>query len=91
MTKTVAAVATMSMVEDGLISLDDPVSKYIPEFANAKDLDEETGETRDALTIMTVENLLSMQSGLIQDIFAGNSKLGALYPVSPTSGNQPMY
>jgi len=87
MTKTVAAVTAMSMVEDGLLKLDDPVSKYIPEFANAKVLDEEIGETRDAFSVMTVESLLTMQSGLIQDIFAGSTKLGALYPENPTSGN----
>ncbi len=35
-TKPVIGVATMMMVEEGLISLSDPVSKYIPEFAAAK-------------------------------------------------------
>lgn len=87
MTKTVAAVTAMTLVEDGLLNLDDPVSKYIPEFADAKVLDEETGETRDALTEMKVEHLLTMQSGLIQDIFAGNTKLGEMYPENPNGGN----
>lgn len=33
-TKPVIGVAAMILVDDGLISLDDPVSKYIPEYAN---------------------------------------------------------
>lgn len=34
MTKPVTSVALMSLVEEGLIALDDPVAKHIPEFAN---------------------------------------------------------
>ncbi|MGZ6017466.1 MAG: serine hydrolase domain-containing protein [Phenylobacterium sp.] len=33
MTKPVTSVALMTLVEEGLIALDDPVAKYIPEFA----------------------------------------------------------
>jgi CubicO group peptidase (beta-lactamase class C family) len=36
MTKAITSVAAMKLVEDGKISLDDPVSKYIPSFANVK-------------------------------------------------------
>jgi CubicO group peptidase (beta-lactamase class C family) len=35
-TKTISGVGTMICVEDGLLSLDDPVSKYIPAFKNQK-------------------------------------------------------
>ena len=34
MTKPIISVAIMTMVEDGMIKLDDPVSKFIPEFAD---------------------------------------------------------
>jgi CubicO group peptidase (beta-lactamase class C family) len=34
--KPIAGVATMICVEDGLLSLDDPVSKFIPEFKNTR-------------------------------------------------------
>jgi CubicO group peptidase (beta-lactamase class C family) len=34
MTKPVTSVALMSLVEEGLIALDDPVAKHIPEFAS---------------------------------------------------------
>ena len=36
MSKAVTSVAIMMLVEDGKLSLDDPVSKYIPAFAEAK-------------------------------------------------------
>ena len=36
MTKAITSVAAMTLIEDGKISLDDPVSKYIPSFANVK-------------------------------------------------------
>jgi len=33
-TKPLLGVATMMMIEEGLIRLEDPASKYIPEFAD---------------------------------------------------------
>ncbi len=36
MTKAISSVAAMTLIEDGKIKLDDPVSKYIPSFANVK-------------------------------------------------------
>jgi len=35
-TKPITGVATMILVEDGLLNLDDPVSKYIPAFKNPR-------------------------------------------------------
>lgn len=79
MTKPIVSVATMSMVEDGLISIDDPVSKYIPEFGNMKVLNEETGEVTPAQNVMTVQDLLTHESGLIYGIFDPESELGKQY------------
>jgi CubicO group peptidase (beta-lactamase class C family) len=36
MTKAITSVVAMTLLEDGKIKLDDPVSKYIPSFANVK-------------------------------------------------------
>jgi CubicO group peptidase (beta-lactamase class C family) len=36
MTKAITAAVSMTLVEDGKIKLDDPVSKFIPSFANVK-------------------------------------------------------
>jgi len=47
--KAVMSVAIMMLVEDGKLSLDDPVSKYIPAFADAKvgvDLSDEAASIR---------------------------------------------
>lgn len=79
MTKPIVSVATMTMVEDGLIAIEDPVSKYIPEFANMKVLDETTGEVTDAQNEMTVQDLLTHESGLIYGIFDPESALGRQY------------
>ena len=61
-TKVFTMVAGMQLVEKGLLKLDDPVSKYLPEFADltVKDGD----EIRPARTTMTVQHLMSMQGGL---------------------------
>lgn len=79
MTKPIVSVATMSMVEDGLIAISDPVSKYIPAFANMQIIDEETGTTTPAQNEMTVQDLLTHESGLIYGIFDPESNLGRQY------------
>ncbi|MBT4580571.1 MAG: beta-lactamase family protein [Gammaproteobacteria bacterium] len=79
MTKPIISVATMTMVEDGLISLDDPVGKYIPEFSDLEVINRETGEISKAQNVMTVRHLITHKSGLIQEIFSPNTELGRLY------------
>ena len=79
MTKPIVSVATMSMVEDGLIAIEDPVSKYIPEFSNMTVIDEATGDITPAKNEMTVQDLLTHESGLIYGIFDPQSDLGRQY------------
>ena len=79
MTKPIISVAIMTMVEDGLIDLSDPLEKYIPEFANLQVINKETGSTQAAKSSITIENLLTHQSGIIQDIFSPDSDLGKRY------------
>ena len=79
MTKPIISVAIMSMVEEGLINLNDPLEKYIPEFSNLQVLDSETGEIRSAKSSITIANLLSHESGIIQTIFSRDSTLGKTY------------
>ena len=86
MTKPIVSVAIMTMVEDGLIALGDPVSKFIPQFADAQVIDRETGEVSPAEHVMTIENLLTHESGLIQAIFSPDSDLGQMY-ASELSGD----
>ena len=79
MTKPVVSVAAMILVEEGKLAVDDPVSKYIPEFANLQIINPETGAVSAARNTMTVRNLLTHESGLIQAIFSPDSELGKMY------------
>ena len=60
-TKVITATATMRLVEEGKIGLDDPVKKYLPEFAELYVL--KGGEKVKAKNVLTVRHLLSMQGG----------------------------
>ncbi len=85
MSKPIASVAAMMLVEDGKLSLDDPVSKYIPAFANVKvgvEKPDENGKTALALQPVnrpiTIEDLLRHTSGLTYGFF-GDSAVRKLY------------
>ncbi len=61
-TKVFTSCAVMQLVEKGLLSLDDPVSRYLPAYGRLtlrKD-----GGIVPAARAMTIRHLLSMQSGL---------------------------
>jgi CubicO group peptidase (beta-lactamase class C family) len=69
MTKPVAVMAIMMLVEEGKLSLDDPISKYVPEFVNKPvmtEFDAQAGTyvTRPAAGEVTIRHLLSHSSGL---------------------------
>lgn len=88
MTKPIISVAAMSLVEGGLLRVEDPVGDYIPQFNSLEVIDPETGDTRPAQNVMTVEHLLTHTSGLVQSIFATGTELGRLYEESiPTDGS----
>lgn len=78
MTKPIVSVAAMQMVEEGKLALADPVSKYIPEYASLTVLNGD-GETVPAENVMTVEDLMTHESGLIYGIFDPESQLGDMY------------
>src|SRR5476651_1579754 len=71
MTKPITSVAAMMLVEEGKLSLDDPVAKYIPAFGDAKvavkrentDGTEEVGQEPQRRQ-MTILDLLRHTSGL---------------------------
>ena len=62
MTKPVTAVAVMMLLEEGKFRLDDPVQKYLPEFAEVKVGAAEA--TRPPSRPITVQDLLLHTSGL---------------------------
>jgi CubicO group peptidase (beta-lactamase class C family) len=63
MTKSVTAVAVMMLHDEGKFGLQDPVSKYLPEFRRVAVRDGE-GATRPPAHDITIEDLLLHTSGL---------------------------
>ncbi len=66
-TKAVVTVAFMTLVEQGLVAADDPVSEYfpgIPDQVVTSVNDDETYETRPVKSPMTFAHLMSHSSGL---------------------------
>ncbi|MBB3062511.1 serine hydrolase domain-containing protein [Microbulbifer rhizosphaerae] len=66
-TKAVVTVAFMTLVEQGLVSIDDPVAKYFPEIPNEVVTaihEDGTYETRPTATPLTFVHLMSHTSGL---------------------------
>jgi len=68
-TKAITATAVMILWEEGKFRLDDPISKYIPEFKNAQILDsliriDTTYFTSPAKNQITIRHLLTHTSGI---------------------------
>jgi CubicO group peptidase (beta-lactamase class C family) len=85
MSKAITSVAAMMLVDDGKLSLDDPVSKYIPAFGDLKvavETREENGKPvlrlEPAARPITIEDLLRHTSGLTYG-FYGDSPVRKLY------------
>jgi CubicO group peptidase (beta-lactamase class C family) len=79
MTKPITSLAVMMLYEEGRFLLDDPVSKFIPEFKNAKVLVKPASGkpyTIPASREITIRNLLTHTSGLT---YHWNPDLGAQY------------
>ena len=77
MTKPLTSVAVMILVEEGTIALDDPVSKFVPAFADVTLLAAD-GERVAPARPMTVEHLLTHTSGLTYGFF-GDSPVDRIY------------
>ena len=68
MTKPVTAVAVMTLYDKGLLEIDDPVEKYLPQFKNmyiAEMIDGKAEKVRKAQTTLTIKHLLTHTSGLV--------------------------
>lgn len=76
MSKPITSVAIMMLVEDGRLSLDDPVEKFIPAFAETKvGVDRRDDDGRAVLTLeplrhsITIRDLLRHTSGITYGIY----------------------
>jgi methyl acetate hydrolase len=93
MTKAVTSTAAMQLVEQGRFAIEDPVEKYLPEFAELSVFESFDGATgayrlRPATKAVTVRHLLTHTSGLgyaftnptVRDF---KPRAGEQYPVGP--------
>ena len=82
MTKPIVGVALMTYYDEGRFTLDDPVSKFIPEFADLKVAKEDGPDgmpiTEDAEHPMTMRELMSHTAGLTYGLFS-QSQVDTLY------------
>ena len=68
MSKAITSAAVMQLIEQKKLGIDDPVSMYIPEFANVQVSVE--GERQPARRPITIRDLLTHTSGLAYDFSA---------------------
>ncbi len=80
MTKPLVSLAALMLAEEGALQLGDPVSKYLPEFANPQVAVEEGGEVRlePARREPTVQDLLRHTAGFTYE-FLGSSAVQRRY------------
>ncbi len=83
-TKAITATGVMMLWEEGRFKLDDPISKYIPEFADAQLLDtfneqDSTFTTKPAENQITIRDLLTHTSGLGYGVIDGDERFRKIY------------
>jgi CubicO group peptidase (beta-lactamase class C family) len=78
MTKPIVTVTAMTLVEEGKLDLDAPVSKYLPEYANLV-VWQADGTTKPATKPMLVRNLMSHTSGLIYGFIQPTTPLAKVW------------
>ncbi|MBX3485777.1 serine hydrolase [Phenylobacterium sp.] len=95
MTKPVTTLAALMLVEEGRLKLDDPITKWLPEFRDMAVLKDAAGPLDDTVPArrdITVEDLMTHRSGLAYGFtsrgpiaYAHEEKLGSLManPYSP--------
>ena len=79
MSKPITSIAAMQLVEQGKLDLDEPITTYLPEFADLKVLQDQ----RDSVEVaakrrMTTRDLMRHTSGLTYGFF-GNTKVDQQY------------
>jgi len=78
MTKPIVSVTAMTLVEQGKLDLDAPVSKYLPEYANLV-VFQPDGSSKPATRPMLVRNLMSHTSGLIYGFIQPTAPIGKVW------------
>ena len=63
MTKPITSVLTMMLYEEKKLDLNDPITKWFPQFRNMKVLKNKQGECEDANRLITILDLLTHRAG----------------------------
>ena len=84
MTKAITSTAAMMLFEEGRFALDDPISKYLPEFKNQRilvDYNRETGvwNSVPVKKEITIRQLFNHTSGIGYGNIGGNKDLEMIY------------
>ncbi|MGA0608127.1 serine hydrolase domain-containing protein [Phenylobacterium sp. VNQ135] len=86
MTKPIVSVTAMTLVEEGKLDIDAPVSKYLPEYANLV-VWQNDGTTVPATKPMLVRHLMSHTSGLIYGFVQPGSPIGKAWAAGGENRN----
>lgn len=83
-TKAITSTAVMMLWEKGLFQLDDPISKYIPEFKDAQILDtfnekDSSYTTKPAKNQITIRHLITHTSGIGYGFIDSDSRFRKIY------------
>ena len=83
-TKAITSTAILMLYEEGKIRLDDPISKYIPEFANPQVLNsfryaDTTYTSKPSTKVITIRHLLTHTSGLGYGVIDGDERMKMIY------------
>lgn len=82
--KAITSTAVMMLWEEGRFQLDDPISKFIPEFKNSGVLDtfneqDVTWTTKPVRTPITIRHLLTHTSGIGYGVIDGDERFRKIY------------
>ena len=78
MTKPITSVLTMMLVEETKLNLNDPITRWFPEFKNMKVLKNQPGQYEDANRLITILDLLTHRAGFTYSGFLGGDIDSAL-------------
>jgi CubicO group peptidase (beta-lactamase class C family) len=82
MSKPVTVAVALMLVDQGIFKLDDPITRWAPEFANMRVLRRADGPLHDtypAPRAITIEDLMTHRSGLSYSFLAQGPLAGALF------------
>jgi CubicO group peptidase (beta-lactamase class C family) len=83
MSKPITAIAVLMLMEDGKLSLDDPIAKYVPELAGQKTADGKTPR-------ITIRHLLTHTSGMGEATDEESKTARTLSDLIPVFASKPL-